>query len=102
MDSKVLRREFLRIAPAGAGVLAYAAQGPAPRKAKTLKAADVTISGTAYSPVADYPIQPKRYSEVTIKDTFWKPKLAANAEVTIPFEVQKLTQSGSGRGFGGG
>ncbi|HUI54660.1 MAG TPA: beta-L-arabinofuranosidase domain-containing protein [Bryobacteraceae bacterium] len=86
-------------------MLSYAAQGSAPanQAPKTkLTAAAVPISDGAYTPVADYPIQPKRYSEVKMKDTFWKPRIATNAEVTIPFEVQKLTESRSGRGFGGG
>jgi DUF1680 family protein len=97
MDGKVLRRNFLKIAPAGAGVLAYAAQRPAAK----LKSADVQISGTAYTP-SEYPIRPKLYSEVTLKDAFWKPKVATNAEVTIPFEVRKLTEAGSRRGLNGG
>jgi DUF1680 family protein len=104
MDSKVPRRDFLKAARA-AGILAYAAQRPtaATAAAKTaLKAADVTISGTPYTPIPDYPIQPKRYSEVTIKDAFWKQKIKTNAEVTIPFEVQKLAESATARGFGGG
>ena len=89
MDRKVPRRDFLKTAQAAAGMLAYATQGRA-------------AANAAYTPVADYPIQPKRYSEVEIRDAFWKPKITTNAEVTIPFEVQKLTESGSGRGFGGG
>jgi hypothetical protein len=39
---------------------------------------------------------------VKIKDAFWKPKITTNAEVTIPFEVQKLTDSGARKRFGGG
>ena len=38
---------------------------------------------------------------MSIKDTFWKPRIATNAEVTIPFEVRKLG-SESARGLGGG
>ena len=103
MDSKVRRRDFLRTAQAAAGMLAYASQGSAAAKAESkTKAAEVAISGSKYTPVPDYPIQPKRYSEVKIKDTFWKPKITTNAEVTIPFEVQKASESGSRRGFGGG
>ncbi len=104
MANKVPRRSFLRIAQA-AGLASYSAQAQTPSKAATKaprKASDVVISSAAYTPVPDYPIQPKRYSEVTIKDAFWKPKIATNAEVTIPFEVKKLSESGSGRGFGGG
>jgi DUF1680 family protein len=104
MDRKFRRRDFLRVAPAG-GFLAYAAQGPteAAAASKTKpKASDATISAVKYTPVLDYPIQPKSYSEVKVTDTFWKSKIATNAEVTIPFEVQKLSESGSRRGFGGG
>lgn len=101
MDPKVLRRSFLKSVPAAAGVLAYPAQAGANAAAET-KTAGVTISGSKYTPGADYPIQPKRYSEVKVKDTFWKPKITTNAEVTIPFEVQKLTESSTRRGFGGG
>jgi DUF1680 family protein len=103
MDEKVARRDFLRTATAGAALTAQAAQAPANAVAKPkLKAADVEISGTPYTPVADYPIQPKRYSEVTLRDVFWKTRVATNAEVTIPFEVEKLTGSGLGRGLSGG
>src|ERR1039457_6327086 len=103
MDSKVPRRDFLKTAQAAAGMLAYAANRPvAANAASTTKTAGIRISGRAYTPVPDYPIQPKRYSEVKIKDAFWKPKITTNAEVTIPFEVRKLTESGSSRGFGGG
>jgi DUF1680 family protein len=45
----------------------------------------------------DYPIQPKRCAEVTITDSFWKSKIATNAQVTIPLEVQKL--AATPRGF---
>jgi uncharacterized protein len=103
MDRKVLRRDFLKTAQAAAGMLAYASQGSTAAKADSkTKAAEVAISGSKYTPVLDYPIQPKRYSEVKMNDTFWKPKITTNAEVTIPFEVQKLSESESRRGFGGG
>jgi len=63
------------------------------------KPAAPRISGTAYTPIPDYPIQPKRHSDVTITDRFWKPRIATNAEVTIPFQVQKLSETE--RGFRG-
>ena len=87
------RRSFLKTAPGGAGAMAYAVSAqtaPAP-----------AISGRAYSP-AEYPIAPKQYSEVMLKDIFWAPKVRINAEVTIPFEVEKLSSSESAREFGGG
>src|SRR5262245_59957609 len=90
------RRTFLRMAPAGAGMLAYARPTSKPRKAS-----DIAISSTNYTP-ADYPIRPKRYSEVTLQDTFWKPKVQINAEVTIPSEFQKAAEDRPGRGLRSG
>jgi DUF1680 family protein len=102
MDGKLPRRRFLQAAQAAGGLLTYSAQerGNAAPQQK-LKAADVAISATPYTPVADYPIQPKPYWEVAMKDGFWKPKIETNARVTIPFEVKKLSESGT-RGFNGG
>ena len=55
--------------------------------------ASVRIGTASYTPVGDYPIRPKRSNEVRIKDRFWEPKVRTNAEVTIPFEVQKFEQA---------
>jgi DUF1680 family protein len=82
-----------------AGLLSSPAPQAAP--AKAIKAADVPISGTPYTPVRDYPIRPKRYSEVTLRDTFWKPKIDTNAHVTIPFEVRNMNPEGARLGFNG-
>src|SRR5215469_7605400 len=102
MDGKLLRRRFLQTAQAAGGLLTYSALAPANAAPQSkLKAADVAISATAYTPVPDYPIQPKPYWEIAMKDGFWKPKIETNARVTIPFEVKKLTESGA-RGFNGG
>lgn len=107
MQDKLPRRSFLKAAPGTAGLMAWSATERADAATSAgagekLTSADVQISATPYTPVADYPIQPKRHWEVTMKDGFWKPKIETNAKVTIPFEVQKLTQSGSGRGLNGG
>src|SRR5262245_45419940 len=92
MDNKIGRRDFLKATPAAAA-LAYSIQTtetdrvqpkPAPR-----------ISSEPYTP-AEYPIRAKRFSEVAMKDDFWAPKIKRNAEVTIPFEMQK---AGAGRGL---
>src|SRR5258706_15502608 len=92
---KIARREFLKAAPAGVATYVAAARAgiepAAPRRA-----ADTTIGAAKYTSVADYPIQPKRCSEVTITDRFWKPKITTNAEVTIPLEVQKLAATARG------
>src|SRR4029453_9622572 len=88
--SRVARRDFLKTVPAAAGV--YLARGAVVDAEAQTKApprpADARLSGSAYQPVPDYPIRPKPYFEVTLTDTFWKPKVALNAEVTIPFEMQ--------------
>ncbi|HTM23858.1 MAG TPA: beta-L-arabinofuranosidase domain-containing protein [Vicinamibacterales bacterium] len=57
---------------------------------------DAALSGLSYAPDADYPIQPIAFTSVSIDDTFWKPKIDANAAVTIPFEFQKAADDGSG------
>jgi len=80
------RRAFLKTVPAAAaGMVTYAGQ--------TAKPAGVKIGASSYTPVFDYPIRPKRGAEVRIRDRFWKPRIATNAEVTIPFEIQKLAQA---------
>ncbi|PYR56365.1 MAG: hypothetical protein DMF91_22100, partial [Acidobacteria bacterium] len=85
------RRDFLK---AAAAAYFAAAQTKPP-----LGPSAPRITDAAYTPIRDYPIQPKRYSDVTITDDFWKPKIAINADVTIPFEVQKLSELE--RDFGG-
>jgi DUF1680 family protein len=101
--TKIARRDFLKVAPAAAGA-AYAAAANVGARADaepqdTTASADARISAATYTPTQDYPIQPKRFSEVRITDDFWKPKITTNAEVTIPFEVQKL--SATTRGLSG-
>jgi uncharacterized protein len=92
MRRQVNRRAFLKSIPVASGVLASA--GPLVRAAAaTEQPAPVQISSTPYTPVADYPIHPKRFYEVTLADNFWKPKVTTNAEVTIPFEAQKFAES---------
>ena len=90
---KLARREFLKTASAAAGAFAYTAGHPL-AEAQVPRPADTRLSGTPYTPIPDYPIRPVRHSGVTLTDTFWQPKVATNATVTIPFEVQKLTESG--------
>ena len=85
MNRKTARREFLKVA-AGTAMLAHAAPQTA------LRAPDVHISSTPYTP-ADYPIRPQAYSQVTLRDNFWQPKVKRNAEVTIPFEIRKFSES---------
>ena len=104
MSRRIARRDFLRTGSLAAGALAYAAKLDTTASEQTpparSKPSDVRISSASYQPVADYAIQPKRYSEVTLTDDFWKPKVARNAAVTIPFEVAKFREGP--REFGGG
>jgi DUF1680 family protein len=90
---KVARRDFLKAAAAAPVVVSSVSRAVA---ATAVAGTDIKIGDTSYTPVPDYPIQPKPYHEVTLTDTFWKRKVAINAEVTIPFEVQKLSESERG------
>jgi len=86
------RRQFLKTAPAAASGLAFAARQSGARSAQQPGA--IRISDTSFQPARDYPIVPKRHSEVTLRDAFWKPKVALNAAVTIPAYVRSLTERG--------
>ena len=93
MNAKMHRREFLRAGTAAAGILAAAGRGTAAGDASGGQAG-ISLSGTAYTPNPDYPRQAKPFSEITLKDSFWKPKIRTNAEITIPFEFQKAAETG--------
>ena len=86
------RRQFLKTAPAAAGGLAFATRRRGARFAQ--RPGEVRISAASYQAARDYPIQPKRHSEVTLTDRFWKPKVALNAAVTIPSYVRSLAERG--------
>jgi len=81
------RRDFLKAAPAAVGLTAVAPL----RGQQAAPVRDVRLASTAYQP-ADYSIQPQPYSAVALTDRFWQPKVVTNARVTIPFEVEKLTE----------
>ena len=69
------RRAFLKTTSLGLGVLPFGfPQGRRP---------EVRISTASYTP-RDYPIEAQRFSEVTVRDRFWKPRIETNASVTIP------------------
>lgn len=91
MNHKIARRDFIKAA--GAGILITATQGAVPAKASGHQA-EPKLSGAAFIPNADYPRRPKRFSEVSVRDRFWQPKIKTNAEVTIPFEIRKSAASG--------
>src|SRR5215467_11201035 len=80
------RRDFLKAASAAVGV------APSMTLLAGQSARDVRISRVAAYTPADYPIRPQPHSAVTLTDRFWQPKVATNARVTIPFEVEKLSE----------
>jgi uncharacterized protein len=98
---RIARRDFLRYATA-AGAVARAAPAtgdPLRESSSQIGTASVRISAADYAPVPDYPIRPQRHSSVRMTDQFWKPRIVRNAEVTIPFEMQKLAEMERGFSF---
>jgi len=84
------RRDFLKAASAVSAIVSLGEPGA------LTGGADVRISAQTYTPVLDYPIRPKRHAGVTLSDSFWKPKIDLNADVTIPVEVRKLAETPRG------
>ncbi len=84
---RIRRREFLMGTPLAVGAIGLAAGGRQSASPRELR-----IGIDSYTPVRDYPIQPQPYSEVTLTDAFWRPKVATNATVTIPFQVAKFAE----------
>ena len=100
MVHKVSRRAFLESAPVAAALAAVGAQGLTPKADGRQQSTPVRIGSTSYRSGADYPIRPQAHTDVGLTDGFWRPKVAMNAEVTIPFEVAK--RDAGDRGLGGG
>ena len=97
MKRATSRRGFLRTASAATGAIAVRTFGGAPQtQRKSPRPRDVTISSVAYTPIADYPIRGTRASHVTLSDTFWKPRVATNATVTIPLLVDRMIDRSRG------
>ena len=42
----------------------------------------------------DYPIQPIPFTEVTLGDNFWLPRLETNRNVTLPYDFSKCEDTG--------
>ena len=42
----------------------------------------------------DYPIQPVTFNHVHVNDQFWAPRIDVNAEITIPYVLQKCRETG--------
>jgi hypothetical protein len=95
MRDPIPRRQFLKSAPA-AGALAYTAAAHADPVIDSREdvAPLVDVPEAAFA-LRDYPIRPKRYSEVALASGFWKSRVDTNATVTIPFEFAK--REGSAR-----
>ena len=49
---------------------------------------------TAQKKQADYPIQPVDFTHVHVNDHFWAPKMQVNADVSIPYVLDKCQQTG--------
>jgi DUF1680 family protein len=96
MSTQINGRAILRTTLITAAVLAIAARSDDTAPAAQQPGGSQIGSGT-YRPLPDYPIRPRRHSDVRMTDDFWAPKIKTNAEVSIPFLVQKL---GEDREFG--
>jgi len=46
------------------------------------------------SPAHDYPIKPVAFTQVTINDCFWSPRIETNRQVTIPYTFKKSEETG--------
>ena len=89
---RIARRQFLKTASAAAGAIGLDVGAPRAASVNQSTASrDVRISSVAYTP-SDYQIRPQGYSAVTLTDRFWQARVATNARVTIPFEVDKLSE----------
>ncbi len=51
-------------------------------------------ASTLQAQVKDYPIQPVTFNHVHVHDQFWAPRININAEVTIPYVLQKSRETG--------
>jgi uncharacterized protein len=46
------------------------------------------------SPVADYPIRPVPFTDVTLTDAFWAPRLETNRTVSVPYALRMNEETG--------
>ncbi|TDQ06629.1 glycoside hydrolase family 127 protein [Pedobacter metabolipauper] len=54
----------------------------------------LTLLTAAAQQNRDYPIQPVVFTHVHVNDKFWAPKLEINANITIPYTLQKCEENG--------
>ena len=52
------------------------------------------LVSSSWAQVRDYPIQPVAFTSVRLSDNFWEPKIEVNADVTIPYVLQKCRETG--------
>ena len=45
-------------------------------------------------PIREYPIQPVPFTQVSIQDEFWKPRIETVIKVTIPYDFEKCEETG--------
>lgn len=57
-------------------------------------AATLCAAGAQAQQMKDYAIQPVAFTHVHLTDHFWEPKLEVNANVTIPYILQKCREQG--------
>lgn len=53
-----------------------------------------TLSAGAQQAHQDYPISPVSFTQVSVTDHFWKPRIDTNANVTLPYAFQKCEEEG--------
>jgi uncharacterized protein len=56
-------------------------------------------STTSLTEDQDYPIQPVLFTKVKFEDEFWAPRIKTNHEVTIPFTLGKIHETGRVKNF---
>ncbi|MDR3694388.1 glycoside hydrolase family 127 protein [Mucilaginibacter sp.] len=49
---------------------------------------------SVYAQQKDYPIQPVPFTQVHVNDNFWEPKMAVNANITIPYVLAQCKANG--------
>lgn len=67
------------------------------KKKLALAAVAIALGGgmvSAQKKGADYPIQPVDFTQVHVHDNFWMPKMELNANVTIPYVLDKVKTTG--------
>ena len=68
--------------------------GPPAYAALLLLCSSGLLAGCSTGRDGDYPIRPVPFTEVTLEDTFWLPRLETNRTVTIPYALQMCEETG--------